>query len=117
MLQSYRDLFGTMLTPKMPELIAAPYRFGGDKIKAREHFENGLQKVFTQLRKRSHPDYPLTVYYAFKQEESDNDNEERASTGWETMLEGLTKADFQVTGTWPVRTEMETELVEWLLMP
>lgn len=31
-----------------------------------------------------------------------------ASTGWETMLEGLLKAEFQVTGTWPMRSELQT---------
>ncbi len=29
-----------------------------------------------------------------------------ASTGWETMLEGLIHAGFTITGTWPMRTEM-----------
>ena len=31
-----------------------------------------------------------------------------ASTGWETMLAGLLSAGFQVTGTWPVRSERPT---------
>src|SRR5712692_3768877 len=56
-----------------------------------------------------HPDYPLTVYYAFKQAESDNDDGNKlfktASTGWETMLEGLIRSGFAITGTWPIRTE------------
>jgi putative DNA methylase len=52
------------------------------------------------------------VYYAFKQSESEDDDTEdiktlftTASTGWETMLEGLIRAGFTITGTWPVRTE------------
>jgi len=32
------------------------------------------------------------------------------STGWETMLEGLLKSGFSVTGTWPVRTELTVAL-------
>ena len=29
----------------------------------------------------------------------------QVSTGWETMLEGLIRAGFEITGTWPMRTE------------
>ncbi|MCV6004784.1 hypothetical protein OFO99_35650, partial [Escherichia coli] len=54
-----------------------------------------------------------TVYYAFKQTESDDADDDATegddsaiiSTGWETMLEGLLQAGFQIKGTWPVRTE------------
>ncbi|MDT9698688.1 hypothetical protein [Streptomyces sp. P17] len=48
--------------------------------------------------------YPLAVYYAFKQSETD-DEHGIASTGWETMLNGLIQAGWTVTATWPVRTE------------
>ena len=54
----------------------------------------------------------MTVYYAFKQEETDHeDGNQRASTGWETMLEGLISAGFQVTGTLPVRTTKKARSV------
>ena len=33
-----------MLAPKAEELIAAPYRFGGDKSKAEEHFLGGFEQ-------------------------------------------------------------------------
>lgn len=115
----YPDLFKTVLVPKAQELVATPYRFGGSKSEAQEFFETGLGKAFERMRLAQHPDYPLTVYYAFKQAEAgieDHDDEETgnngnsakviASTGWETMLEGLIRAGFTITGTWPVRTEM-----------
>jgi len=116
----YPDLFKTMLVPKAQELVATPYRFGGDKRKAEEFFETGLGKAFERMRAMQHPDYPLTVYYAFKQAESETDEDQEdnseasndgnnntviASTGWETMLEGLIRANFAITGTWPMRTE------------
>ena len=106
--QTHPELFKLMLVPKSEELIATPYRFGGDKVKAEEHFLTGLDKAFHLMRCRAHPDYPMTVYYGFKQTESDKDNEGIASTGWEKMLEGLLKAGFQITGTWPMRTERPT---------
>jgi putative DNA methylase len=33
-----------------------------------------------------------------------------ASTGWETMLEGLIRAGFSITGPWPMRTELTVAL-------
>ena len=101
----YPDLFSLMLVPKTEELVATPYRFGGDKSKAEAHFLTGLGKAFHLMRSRAHPNYPMTVYYAFKQSETDKKDGGIASTGWETMLEGLLKAGFQITGTWPIRTE------------
>jgi putative DNA methylase len=68
------------------------------------------------MRQIHNEKYPLTVYYAFKQSEEEhrNDKENKyngvTSTGWETMLEGLIKADFSITGTWPMRTELVTSL-------
>ena len=101
----FPDLFNLMLVPKSEELVASTYRFGGDKPKAEEYFLNGLQDAFQLMRSRAHPDYPMTIYYAFKQTETDSQDGEISSTGWESMLEGLLKADFQITGTLPMRTE------------
>ncbi len=64
-----------MLVPKAQELVATPYRFGGSKSKAQEFFETGLGKAFEQMRTIQHPEYPLTVYYAFKQTESEAEND------------------------------------------
>ena len=101
----YPELFNLMLVPKTEELVAASHRFGGDRSKAEEHFLTGLGKAFQLMCDRSHTDYPMTVYYAFKQSETDKVGGGVASTGWETMLEGLLKAGFQITSTLPMRTE------------
>ena len=112
----YRNLFDTLLVPKAQELVATPYRFGGDKRAAERFFETGLSKAFIRIRETQHLDYPLTVFYAFKQSEADLDNRDSnsglvvASTGWETMLEGLIQAGFTVSGTWPMRTELIANL-------
>ena len=107
----YPDLFNLMLVPKAEELIATPHRFNGDKSKAEAHFLGGLGKAFHLMRRRTHPDYPMTVYYAFKQSETDKKDGGVASTGWETMLEGLLNAGFQITGTLPMRTELSNRPV------
>lgn len=106
----FPDLLSTLLTPKTPELIATPFRFGGSRKEANEFFEEGLGNAFVRMRQNAHPDYPVTIYYAFKQSETE-DEQGTASTGWETMLEGLIRAGFQITGTWPMRTEMQARQV------
>ena len=108
----YPDLFGTMLVPKAQELVSDPFRHGG-KEASRQFFEDGMRCVFTNIYQSANPEYPVTVFYAFKQSESDEDDEDDAhpvaavaSTGWETMLQGLMDSGFQITGTWPMRTEL-----------
>ncbi len=108
----YPDLFSTLLTPKVQELVATPYRFGGDQEQAERFFEEGLRRVFEHVREAQCSQYPFTVYYAFKQAESgeDGDGDDsrsvvQVSTGWETMLEGLLKSHFAITSTWPMRSE------------
>ena len=111
----FPSLFSTLLTPKASEMIASLYRHGGSREEAQSFFEEGFGKAFSRLRESHHDDFPLTVYYAFKQSESDDDDspdEDKfdarsatASTGWETMLSGLVRSGFSITGTWPIRTE------------
>jgi putative DNA methylase len=99
----YPSLFSTLLTPKVQELIASPFRFGGSREAAKQFFEKGLGLVFERAAIAS-ADYPVTIYYSFKQSEDDG-NGATASTGWETMLSGLIGAGFMINGTWPVRAE------------
>lgn len=110
--QVYPGLFSTLLTPKTQELIATPYRFDGSKQKARDFFEHGLGEAFERARVAGNPEYPFTVYYAFKQAESerggDAESGRTASTGWETMLAGLLQEGLSIVGTWPMRTERPT---------
>jgi putative DNA methylase len=110
--ECYPDLFSTLQTPKTQELIATPFRFGGDKAKARAFFENGLGQVFRNLRAQGDSEYPVSIYYAFKQAEGSagGSSPDLASTGWETMLSGLLNAGFSICGTWPMRTELTTNL-------
>jgi putative DNA methylase len=115
----YRPLCDTVLVPKMPELTASPERFEGDKEKAKEHFESGFRRTFTHLRERIDPRFPLTVYYAFKQddEESGGDGGESPNgsvdltTGWETLLDALISSGFTITATCPVRASQAWRMV------
>jgi len=103
----YPSLFSTLLVPKTDELIATPYRFDGNMKKAQTFYELGMQQAFSRMRECSSEDYPLTIYYAFKQSESavGEGIADIASIGWETMLQALISSGFSITGTWPLRTE------------
>ena len=105
---TYPKLFSTMLVPKHEELVATPYRENRGKDGARDFFEEGMFSTFKQVNKYVREDVPVTIYYAFKQSETEtkNDVESTASTGWETMLSAIIRAGFSITGTWPMRTEM-----------
>lgn len=96
------SLFSTMLVPKAEELVANPYRHGG-KDGARDFFEDGFRTVFANARRSANPDYPMTVYYAFKQTETSTEG--RTSTGWSTILEGMIRSGWTITATWPMRSE------------
>ena len=102
---TYPKLFRTMLVPKAEELVATPYRFDGSVEKARDFFEDGMFNTCCRLHDYSRDDIPVTIYYAFKQSETDTEDT-TASTGWETMLSAIIRAGFSITGTWPMRTEM-----------
>ena len=104
----YPDVFGTMLTPKAEELIANPYRFDGNFDDAKDFFESGMLSALKQVHKES-GDYPVSIYYAYKQKETDKDEGE-SSRGWETILSAIINAGFSITATWPVRTELTTGL-------
>jgi putative DNA methylase len=102
------QLFATVLTPKSNELVADAGRLGG-RDKARRFFDTGMERTFASIR-QAKPNGPITIFYAFKQTESDEDADGGfavASTGWETMLEALMRAQLTIVGTWPMRTEQQ----------
>lgn len=112
----YPDLFRTMMVPKLEELTASPDRFGGNKLEARKHFEGGFRKVFSDLKLKMDERFPLTVYYAFKQEDEDGNADDDVetvdlTTGWETLLDALISSGFQITATWPVRASQKWRMV------
>lgn len=102
---TFPELFATLAVPKAEELVATPYRHGG-KEKAESFFLDGMTEAMRRLVEQAHPAFPVTIYYAFKQSESDG-GDGTINTGWETFLAAVIEAGFAITGTWPVRTERE----------
>jgi len=100
----YNDEFATVLVPKEPELVVDEKRKGG-KEAADSHFMNGMTSAVSTMIEESHPGFPLTIYYAFKS--SDTKNLQTASAGWETFLQSIINTGLEVTGTWPLNTELQ----------
>ncbi|MCD7843032.1 MAG: DUF1156 domain-containing protein [Clostridiales bacterium] len=107
---TYPELFRTMLVPKAEELIATPYRHEGSAEQAKEFFEDGMLATCKQLYKYASDDIPVTIYYAYRQSDTDAKNQ-TASSGWETMLSSIIQAGFAITGTWPMRTKRSGRMI------
>ncbi len=107
LVRSQGRYFRTLLVPKADEMVADPARFGGSRDRAAAFFEQRLKAAFSAAGRRQVNDIPICVFYAFRQAETEEQEESStsASTGWETMLEGLLEAGFCITGTMPIRTE------------
>ncbi len=105
----FPELFATVAVPKVEELVATPYRHGS-KQRAEAFFLEGMTQAMRRLVQQSHPAFPVTIYYAFKQSESGTDSG-TASTGWETFLDAVIRAGFGITGTWPMRTELSNRMI------
>jgi putative DNA methylase len=80
----FPELFATVVVPKAEELVAAPYRHGG-KESAEAFFLTGMTQAMHRLADSTHPGFPVTIYYAFKQAETDSDDG-TTNTGWDTFL-------------------------------
>ena len=96
----FSALFATVAAPKAAELVATPYRHGSPEA-AEGFFLRGMVQALQLLANRTHPAFPVTIYYAYKQSEQ---------RGWETFLDAIVRAGFRITGTWPMRTELPGNL-------
>ncbi|MBK7015118.1 MAG: DUF1156 domain-containing protein [Sulfuritalea sp.] len=105
----FPDLFATLAVPKAEELVATPYRHGS-KEKAEIFFLDGMTQAMHRLAEQAHPGFPVTIYYAFKQAESDG-ADGTTNTGWDTFLAAVIEAGFAISGTWPMRTELSNRMI------
>ncbi len=105
----YPDLFATLAVPKVEELVATPYRHGS-KVAAEKFFLDGMTRAMHRLAEQAHPAFPVTIYYAFKQAESDG-ADGTTNTGWDTFLAAVIQAGFAISGTWPMRTELSNRMI------
>jgi putative DNA methylase len=105
----FPGLYATVAVPKAEELVATPYRHGG-KTEAETFFLDGMTQAMHNLAEQAHAAFPVTIYYAFKQSDTQDDGGTH-STGWVTFLEAVLRAGFALTGTWPMRTELGNRMI------
>lgn len=98
----YPNVFSTITVPKKDELVAVPHRHSS-RSDAEEYFIDGMTEALSCLSNSSKIAEPLTIYYAFKQNEVNEDG--LVSAGWAAFLQSVFSAGFSVLGTWPIRTE------------
>jgi putative DNA methylase len=111
--KSLRPIFPTLLStiavPKAEELVATPYRHGS-KEKAESFFLDGMTQAMRSLATQAHPASPITIYYAFKQSDT-KESDGTSSAGWVSFLEAVHRAGLQLSGTWPMRTELSNRMI------
>ena len=101
---TYPHLFAGLLTPKEEEMIENRFRFEAPG----QRFEELLGRTVNLIRERCSNEFPSSIFYAYKQQEEEHEG--TASTGWEAMLSAIVSTGFQIVGTWPMRTELTTNL-------
>jgi putative DNA methylase len=101
----FPTLLSTITVPKAEELVATPYRHGS-KENAENFFLTGMTKAMHSLATQAHPAGPITIYYAFKQSDTEG-NDGTSSTGWVAFLEAVRSSGLKLSGTWPMRTERD----------
>jgi putative DNA methylase len=69
----------------------------------------GMSKALEQIQSASSNDFPITIYYAFKQSEIASDG--LTSAGWAGFLQAITNSGLAIDGTWPIRTEKEGRMI------
>ena len=77
------------------ELIDDALRFGGDKERSKQNYEDGMARSFQSCHAALQPDGRLVTVFANKQPDA-----------WETLVAALIRAGFVVDGSWPIETEM-----------
>ena len=79
------------------ELIDDASRFGGDRERSKQNYEDGMARSFLSCHTALQPDGRLVVVFANKHPDA-----------WETLVAALIRAGFVVDGSWPIQTEMGT---------
>ena len=105
----FPGLFSTLAVPKAKELVAMPHRHKSSD-QAEDFFLHGMTLAMRRLAEQAHPNFPVSIYYAFKQSEKQSEVG-ISSTGWETFLGAVIQAGFAITGTWPMRTELRNRMI------
>jgi putative DNA methylase len=90
------ELFTTEATPRAQEIVVR--KADGD---GGQGFLAGLTAALTAIADAASPDFPMTVYYAYRSTRTTGGG----LGAWEAFLGAVRAAGLVVTATWPIRTE------------
>ncbi|MFB8765313.1 DUF1156 domain-containing protein [Nocardiopsis alba] len=103
---AHPDLYQTIKSPRDGELTAFAWHHGGAKEAAREYFISGFTETFRNLQKSLHPEVPMLIVYASKEQKGGSEEETR----WSSILTAIVAADLEIVGTWPVHGTGSTRM-------
>lgn len=89
----YPIIFSTPQTPKSDECTALKHYHGGRYDKAKLHFQTKLTSIFDAIERQT--DGIISIMFAHQSTEA-----------WTTLCYSILKARMNITGSWPMETEM-----------
>lgn len=101
----FDSAFSAALSPKWihetndGELIDDASRFGGDREKSRQNYEEGMARAFAACHDALTPSGRFVIVFAHKH-----------PNAWETLVAAIIKAGFVVDGSWPIQTEQAARM-------
>jgi len=91
--ETFPVMFSTPQTPKSEECTAIKHRFNGDVDKANEHFETKLTEIFDAIEGQTSD--IVSIMFAHQ-----------STRAWTTLCNSILAARMNITGSWPMDTEM-----------
>lgn len=89
--------FATPQTPKTEECTAIKYHYDNDEKKANSHFENKLTQIFDAIEDQTED--VVSIMFAHQ-----------STKAWTTLCNSILQARMNITGSWPMDTEMQGAL-------
>jgi len=90
----FPELFLLTLTPKENEIIQSRFRHGGDKVKAKEFYENSLAIVLKEYNRILKPKGIGVIMFTHK-----------STTAWEALIYAIIESNLTICAAWPIKTE------------
>jgi putative DNA methylase len=90
--------FATPQTPKTEECTALKHHHEGKLDKAKQHFENKLQQIFTAIEQQTSG--VVSIMFAHQSTEA-----------WTTLVNSILGSNMNITGSWPFDSEMGNRMI------
>jgi len=89
----YPANFATLQTPKSEECTALKHHHGGSAVQAEQHFTQKLTEILQAIEHQT--DGVVSIMFAHQN-----------TKAWTTLVDAINNAQMNISGSWPIRTEM-----------